>query len=140
MTSQPIDEIAHRRHAAEEAFRTAKAHADELRIEHTRLVLGAAFPRHTVAIFARQWDEDQACLVQLLTDQPGVTDIDLMNDPTDGILLSEQRRAIALADQAVILVGSDEDLWRLIGTPEVDHSDWSEFPLELRHVAHQAAA
>lgn len=84
-----------------------------------------AFPGSSVAIFARNWDEDRPRLIQVL----GETDYDL---DEDGEKLSrEQMKACATADMAIQAMGDDDNVLNYLDGSEEEHDDWFEFQLPL---------
>lgn len=108
----------------------AKHLADQLRTHYAKALLKEAFPDHTLAVFARNWDEDQPSLLQLLSDRADVDDIDLSHDE-DGHLSRSQKSALAAAEHQIRLIGPDDDLLDHLESGQEDHSDWFEFQLSL---------
>lgn len=118
--------------SAERVAGEAKHLADSLRAEYARLLIAEAFPGHTLAIFARNWDEEKPVLIQLLTNQPQSTDLDLQEDPELESIAPEKRKLLIEAERAIQIIGSDDDILQHLSQGETEHADWTEFQLVLR--------
>lgn len=127
--NENTERIAERRRAAEAALCDAQQAADAVRVEHAVAVLHDAFPQHTLAIYLRNWDQDQPHLAQLLTPVDGVKDVEVEDDFSE--LPTKQQRAITTADEAIRLIGSDEDIADYLNLADERHPDWVEFQLPL---------
>lgn len=127
--NENTERIAERRRAAEAALCDAQQAADAVRVEHAVAVLHDAFPQHTLAIYLRNWDQDEPHLAQLLTPVDGVKDVEVEDDFSE--LPTKQQRAIATADEAIRLIGSDEDIADYLNLADERHPDWVEFQLPL---------
>lgn len=127
--SRDIAQIDAEREDAEKVLAEAKTAADALRAEHAAAALRQAFPQHTLAVFTRAWDEDGPKLYQLLSSQEGVDDIDLEEDGEK--LTREQLVACSVADRAIRLIGSDDEIYEHLDLPDEEHQDWTEFDLSL---------
>lgn len=125
-TTTERDNIAAARKDAEAALATAKATADQLRVHHARIALHEAFPEQTLAIFARNANETDTYVIQLLSEN---TMIDLRGD--DAYLTREQHQALELANIAIGEVGDDDELLKHLDAPDTEHDDWYEFHLTL---------
>lgn len=126
-----IEEIEAARDIAEEILDSAKRPADLLRVMHAKAVLRRAFPQHAVAVFAREWDQDEPLLIQLISTEDDVDDVDLEDDAVADALTDVQRRATLVADRAIRLIGNDDEVWRYLDAPDEEHEDWYEFDLSL---------
>lgn len=115
---------------AENIAANAKHLADSLRAEYARLLLAEAFPGYALAVFARDWEEDEPKLLQLLSDRRDLDDIDLtLSNPA--ALPEEQRRAAYEAQLQIRLIGSDEEILEHLDPGETEHEGWEEFVLYL---------
>lgn len=119
------------RDIAEEALAEAKRAADVLRTAYARALLTQAFPSHSLAVFARSRDEDEAKLIQLVSSTEGVDDLELTEEAVYDALSPEQKHAFNEADSAIALIGDDDDLWGHLEAPDEEHDDWYEFDLYL---------
>jgi hypothetical protein len=127
-----IDELAEKRREAETRLAAAEQEADALRVAHAGALLAEAFPQHTLAVFARNWDEDEPHLLQLLTSVDGVEAIEVADERES--MTTAQKRALKDAEWAIVLIGSDDHIVRHLEVSEEDHVDWVEFDLALpRH-------
>lgn len=124
-------ELAAQRAIAEKALERAKHRADTLRTKHAAALLRETFPRHEVAIFARNWDEDEPSLMQLLTTAESVGDIDRSKGDGRLDLTREQWSAINQAENAIILIGPDDDILDHLDPSNEEHDGWVEFRLPL---------
>lgn len=126
-----IDNIASAREQAEEILAAARERANQVRVEHARAVLREAFPSHSLAVFARYDDQQRPALIQLLSDDPDATDVDIQEkDAWDG-LPAPGREAVEIANTAIGLIGDDEEIWRHLDAGSEQHENWYEFDLEL---------
>lgn len=117
--------------SAERVAGEAKHLADSLRAEYARLLIAEAFPEHTLAIFARNWDEEKPMLIQLLAGQTDIADLDLQEDPELDSIAPEKRKLLIEAERAIQVIGSDDDILRHLSPGETEHGDWTEFQLVL---------
>lgn len=118
------------RDIAEEALAESKAAADVLRVAYSMAVLSDAFPQHSLVVFARSWDQDEPRIIQILSATEGVEDIDVQ-EPEAVSLSDEQWRAINEADNSIVAIGSDEEIWQHLDAGEEEHEDWYEFDLAI---------
>jgi len=125
------EEIAAARAIAENVLAQATDSANIIRVMHAAAVLTEHFPSHTLAVFFRNWDENEATLVQLLSASDDVDDLDLRDESVAGALSAEQLRAVGTADFAIRLIGSDNELGRHLTEGEEEHEGWYEFTLDL---------
>lgn len=134
-----IDSIAADRALAETHLATAQSLTNKLRARHAHAVLVKAFPHHSLAVFTRNWDQDEPRLIQLLAPadaDAAIQDIDVTDDELVQSLPIEQQRAINIADMAIRLIGdrsNDEELWNHLDAPDEEREDWYEFQLDLTH-------
>ncbi|MCI4659694.1 hypothetical protein [Cryobacterium zhongshanensis] len=126
-----IEEIEAARDIAETILDSAKRPADLLRVMHAKAVLRQAFPQHAVAVFARYWDQDEPRLIQLISAEDDVEDVELQDDDVATALTGDQKRAASVADRAIRLLGSDDEVWNYLDAPDEEHEDWYEFDLTL---------
>lgn len=139
----PAEEVGAALQIAEIALEEAQRAADALRVAHARRLLSDAFPRHAVAVFVRNWDEDRPRLVQLLSAEEGVADIDLTEDPS-APLPRGTSEAFGEAERAVRRIGDDDRLLAQVGLYGADfeheHDGWVEFDLPLAAAETEAEA
>lgn len=122
--------LAAMRDRAEDVATRAKTMADTLRVAYARELLREAFPGYTLAVFARDWNEDQPLLLQILSDQPDQVDIDLsLSSPA--FLPDDQRLAAYEAQLQIAKIGSDEEILEHLDPGEIEHEGWEEFMLSL---------
>lgn len=115
---------------AENVAASAKHLADTLRAEYARLLLAEAFPGYTLAIFSRNWDEDEPKLLQILSDHRDLDDIDLsLSSPA--ALPADQQSAAYAAQLQIRLIGSDDEILEHLDPGETEHEGWEEFVLYL---------
>jgi hypothetical protein len=126
-----IEEIEAARDIAETVLDSAKRPADLLRVMHAKAVLRQAFPQHAVAVFARYWDQDEPRLIQLISAEDDVEDVAVQDDDVAAALTDVQKRAASVADRAIRLLGSDDEVWNYLDEPDEEHEDWYEFDLTL---------
>lgn len=108
----------------------ARELADEINIAYVKLVLDEEFPEHDLVIFARYDDVDDIQLIQALSRDASVNDIDLTED--DGPdLVSRQRDAALLAEALLNQIGGDARLLKHLDSGEHDHDGWTEYQLSL---------
>lgn len=114
------------------AQRHAKDAADALRAEYARRLLSDAFPAHATAVFARNWDEEEPGLIQLLSDDDAVPDLYVRAESSARPELTDRQRAAIIRSEASIAeIGPDDDILRLLEGGQEDHGDWVEFDLTL---------
>lgn len=116
---------------AERALSRVQAAVDSMRAAEARRLLSLAFPRHSTAVFVRDWDEDRPRLVQLLSTEDGVDDVDLTADP-EAQLPKGSWKAERLV--RMIAAGGDEAVWAQTGFDGeyiTTHDGWVEFDLTL---------
>ncbi len=117
---------------AEDVAARAKRSADTLRTEYARQLLRGAFPGHSLAVFARQWDQHEPTLVQLLSSRVDSADLDLAGDAGDfSALTPTAKRAITQAERQIVRIGSDEDILEHLLAGDAEHDGWYEFNLPL---------
>lgn len=110
----------------------AKHLADSLRAEYARQLLHEHFPNHALAVFARNWDEDQPSLIQLLSANDAASDLDLMKPAPDFEDLPQEKRAAVIdAEAKIIAIGSDDEILEYLDPGAEEHQDWTEFVLYL---------
>lgn len=125
------------RSLAEAHLATAQSLVNKLRTRHAHTVLAEVFPHHSLAVFTRNWDQDEPHLIQLLAPadaHESILDLDLTDDEVVQTLTIEQQRAINTADMAIRLIGdraNDEELWNYLDAPDEVREDWYEFQLDL---------
>jgi hypothetical protein len=124
-----IDEIARRRTATEALLHAAKTTADAARAEHAKALLSDAFPQHTLAVFTRNWDQDEPHLLQLISGAEGVDDLQVWEERDR--LSPEQLHAVNQAEIAIVLIGADDDILEHLDRSDEFHEDWVEFDLPL---------
>jgi hypothetical protein len=129
-----VEEIAAGREIAESQLTSTKQSVDVIRVLHAQVVLQKAFPTHELAIFARYLDQDAPRLIQLLSADADT--IELQEDAVVQALSDDQVDAIALANRAIQLIGTDDEILALLDGPDEEHEDWHEdwyeFQLDLR--------
>lgn len=110
----------------------AKHLADSLRAEYARQLLHEHFPGHTLAVFARNWDEDNPALIQLLSANDAYPDLDLMKPAPDFDDLPQDKRAAVIeAEAKIVAIGADDDILEHLDPGAEEHQDWTEFVLYL---------
>lgn len=135
--TKTIDQLASDRALTETHLATALSLANKMRTRHARAVLVEAFPQHSLAVFTRNWDQDEPRLIQLLAPadaDTSVLDLDLTDDEVVHALTSGQQSAINTADMAIRLIGdraNDEELWNHLEAPDEEREDWYEFQLDI---------
>ena len=120
---------------AERALSRVQSAVDSMRAAEARRLLSLAFPRHSTAVFVRDWDEDRPRLVQLLSTEDGVDDVDLTADP-EARLPEGSSGAFWKAEHFVCMIaaGGDEAVWAQPGFDGeyiTTHDGWVEFDLAL---------
>lgn len=134
MTTQPqksVADIARQREAAENQLAEAKSAADGLRATHAQMVLQEQFPGHSLAVFARAWDEDSPRLIQLLSSFNDVPDVEVGSPGERTDLSADQARAVSVAESAICAIGADDDILQFLDYGSEEHDDWYEFNLPL---------
>lgn len=130
----PAEEVGAALQIAEIALDEAERAADVLRVAHARRLLSDAFPHHSVAVFVRNWDEDRPRLVQLLSSEEGVEDVDLTDNPS-APLPKGTSEAFGEAERAIRRIADDERLLAQVSLYGADfeheHDGWVEFDLPL---------
>lgn len=115
---------------AESVAASAKHLADALRAEYARLLLVEAFPGYALAVFARNWEEAEPKLLQILSDRRDLTDVDLsLSSPA--ALPADQQRAAYEAQLQIRLIGDDDAILEHLDPGETEHEGWEEFVLYL---------
>lgn len=102
---------------------------------HAHALLSEAFPRHSTAIFVRNWDEDSPHLLQLLSGDAAVPDYDTTEqDGRPDWISPEQWSALVEAERAIAYLGTDEEVHEHLepGEDPDSHPDWVEFQMALR--------
>lgn len=132
VNARSIQQITTDRAVAEATLIKAEENANALRVEHAAATLREVFPQHTLAVFGRTWDEDAPRLMQLLSSEEGVVDIDLDDDASAESLTREQSKACALADTVAKLIRGDIEMSQCLASDIKVHADWVEFNLALK--------
>ena len=138
----PVEEVGAALQIAEIALEEAERAADVLRVAHAHRLLSDAFPRHAVAVFVRNWDEDRPRLVQLLSAEEGVADVDLTEDPS-APLPKGTSEAFGEAERVIQRIGDDDRLLAQVSLYGADfeheHDGWIEFDIPLGDESHEEA-
>ncbi len=117
---------------SEDVAARAKHVADTLRADYAAQLLHAVFPEHTLAIFARHWDEAEPALVQLLSRTSRVPDLEFSKGHSDfDALQTHEKSALINAEQEIMKIGSDDDILEHLDPGAEEHRDWTEFVLYL---------
>lgn len=127
--TRTIEQILAERQVAEVALSEAKNKADAARAEYAAALLGETFPQHTLAVFTRNWDQDEPHLLQLISGAEGVEDLEVWEERDQ--LSPEQLHAVNQAEIAIVLIGSDDDILEHLDPSDEYHNDWVEFDLPL---------
>lgn len=135
--NSPAEEVGTALQIAEIALDEAEHAADMLRVAYARRLLSDAFPHHGVAVFVRSWNEDRPQLVQLLSSQEGVEDIDLTQNPPTP-LPKGTSKAFREAKRTIQRIADDDRLLAQVNLYGADfdhvHDGWVEFDLSLAEV------
>lgn len=123
-----IPDLVQARGIAEHILEEAQRSADQLRVQHMRAELCAAFPEADTAVFARPWDTHLPRLETVVQED---IELDVFRDGYED-LTHEQKKAIGLADRTILLLGEDENIWSYLGCALKEDPDCAEFRLDLR--------
>ncbi|MFB7919527.1 hypothetical protein [Streptomyces sp. NPDC056061] len=127
-----IQSLSVMKERAESVAAEVKHLADALRVEYTRQLLQNTFPRHTRAVFTRDFDEDEPTLTRLLSADDEVATLDLSNQGEDyHTLTNELKTVVNEAEQQITRIGSDIDIFEHLDPGEVERDDGIDFILDL---------
>lgn len=130
MASTPeITRIIAARTEAERSLGIVQVAADQLRVQHLKAELMAAFPGAVSAVFIHVWHEEDTVIDKLsFSDGRG---LDIGDDNAYQPLLQHQKNALTTVDWIARLLGDDENLLKYSRTPEHEDPNGSLFVFDL---------
>lgn len=120
---------------AQETADRAQFIADDIGLQRAAALLAQAYPDGTLAVFSREWDQDEPMLIQIIcqTEDDILVDKQTFLGHTDPLALF-RRHAVIMAENAMAQIKSDETRYEhiLVEPGSELHAGWIEFDLDLK--------